>query len=131
MVAKHLMVTLKRSRLPSGAQRVEADLWVSKGRAYREVNSHYICEGAYTPPRKRANRKGKLSEEDAGFIKAQLNAGANQNWLADKFGVSAVTVHNIGRGKIWKNIEAPIMELEGPPKGVHREFWDEYLPIED
>jgi hypothetical protein len=123
------MVALKRSRLPPGAQRVEADLWVSKGRAYRKVNSHYVCEGVYFPPRK--NRKGKLSEEDAAFIKAQINAGANQQWLREKFDVSAVTIHNIGRGNIWKNIEASIMELEGPPKGVHRVFWDEHISYEE
>lgn len=130
VLAKDLMVAFTRSHLPHGAQKVEVDLWVSNGRAYREVNNHFVCEGKYKPTR-RAFRKGKLTEDDASFIRSQLEAGANGQWLRRKYRVTAVTIHNIGKGKIWKNVEAPIMELEGPPRGVHKEFWDEYISEED
>lgn len=64
-----------------------------------------------------------LSACDAGYIKGQLAAGASQSWLAMKFGVSGVTVLNIGRGKKWADVPTPELELEGPPKGTHVKKW--------
>jgi hypothetical protein len=126
------MSALIRSRLPKGS-RLEGEVWVApNGRGYQEEGHQYRCVGVWVsvPKKRKRQRGGKLSDENVAFIKGQISAGANQRWLAKKFGVSAVTICNISKGKLWGEVESPIMELQGPPKGVHREAWSEYLPYD-
>ena len=126
------MVALRRSRLPKGSEKKNG-VWVSPaGKAYAEDGSGFVCKGTWKRKRKKSDtRPGKLTKENVEFIKGQLSAGASHTWLAEKFGVSSVTIHHISKGKVWADVKAPIAELEGPPKGAHNWRWDESLPYDE
>lgn len=129
------MRALTRSKLPEGSEK-RGDLWVSPaGRAYKENGRGYICLGEYEEPpsekKPRRHKGGKLTDEDIAYIKGQLLQGASQKWLAKKFDVSDVTICYIAKGKMWPEIEAKNMVLEGPPKGAHKSTWIEYEPYDE
>lgn len=106
-------------------------MWVSPtGSIYVPDGDRFRYKGKYKPPNGDC-RNGKLTVADVEYIKGQIEAGANQTWLSKKFGVSAVMITLIAKGQTWKDVEAPIAELEGPPKGVHKERWAEFLPYDD
>jgi hypothetical protein len=123
---------IRRQRLPSDATKQGQTWCCTDGRRYEHDGESYVC----LPPKKIVassyDGPGKLTEEDASWIKGQLSVNANQTWLAEKFGVRVVTIHQIGKGMIWKKAPVPPNpELEGPPKGVHHWRWPEYLPYDE
>jgi len=123
------MASLTRSRLPEGSKKVGRGKWVApNNRSYKKTDEGYRCMGDYKPV---DCRNGRLKEGQVSYIKGQLAKGGNQSYLAEKFEVSVVTIHHIAVGKIWGKVSAERgVRLEGPPKGVHRYKWSEFLPYD-
>lgn len=123
---------LRRQRLPRNAVK-QGQVWVCPdGRRYDHDGASYVIIKPKKIVATGGNGAGQLTEEDASWIKGQLSVNCNQTWLAKKFGVSVVTVHQIGKEIIWKKAPMPDNpKLEGPPKGVQEWRWPEYLPYDE
>ncbi len=51
------------------------------------------------------NSQAKLSDADVVEIKRELNAGSEQQRLAETFGVSQTIISNIKLGKYWRHVQ--------------------------
>lgn len=71
----------------------------AKGRAGSQVHPERL-------PRGREHPLSRLTEDQVRIIKARCSKGESQSEVARQYGVAAVTVHHIMRGRTWKHVES-------------------------